>query len=311
MAALALGVDIGGTKILTALVDAEGRVLREWRTPTDAARGGPAVMAAVEAALEACLAELPAEQQPAGIGVSAAGQVDPTAGQIVWASPNIPGWAGTPVKARLEAALGLPVTVDNDANAAAYGEWWAGAGKGAASLVMVTVGTGVGGGIVLDGRVLRGGRFRGGEIGHMILVADGEPCNCGQRGCLEVYASGTAIARLARKHMPGWEGTAPDVFELAAQGEAEADFVLANAARNLALGLVSLTSVLDPDRFVLGGGVATAPTYMHRVRAALLDPAVAGDRGFDPARVLPAALGPAAGAVGAAGQLLGSLEHRP
>jgi glucokinase len=304
MAKLALGVDIGGTKVLTALVDEEGHVRREWRTPTDAARGGPAVMAGVEEALRGILAELPADERPEGVGVCAAGQVDVHEGRVVWASPNIPEWTGTPIKARLEGALGLPVTVDNDANAAAYGEWWAGAGKGAGDAVLLTVGTGVGGGIVLGGKVWRGGRFRGGEIGHMILVADGVPCNCGQRGCLEVYASGTAIARLAREHMPGWEGAAPDVFELAAQGEAEADFVLANAARNLALGIVSLTSILDPDRFIIGGGVASAPTYMHRVRAALLDPTVTGDRPFDPQRVVPATLGVAAGVVGAAGQLL-------
>ncbi|MDB5095654.1 MAG: NagC5, partial [Cyanobacteria bacterium RYN_339] len=259
MSELALGVDIGGTKILTGLVAPDGRVLRQWRTPTDASRGGPAVMEAVEQALQGILTELPPDERPLGVGVCAAGQVDFATGRIAYASPNIPGWAGTPVKARLETALGLPVTVDNDGNAAAYGEWWAGAGKGLGDIVMLTVGTGVGGGIVLGGEVLRGGRFRGGEVGHMILVADGEPCNCGQRGCLEVYASGTAIARLARQHMPGWEGAAPDVFELAAQGEAEADFVLANAARNLALGLVSLGSVLDPDRFIVGGGVASAP----------------------------------------------------
>jgi glucokinase len=305
---LALGVDIGGTKILTGLVAADGRVLREWRTPTDASRGGPAIMAAVEQALQEILAELPAEQRPRGVGVCAAGQVDFQAGRITYATPNIPDWAGTEVRARLEAALQLPVTVDNDANAAAHGEAWAGAGAGAASVVMLTVGTGVGGGIVLDGEVLRGGRFRAGEIGHMTLVADGHPCNCGRSGCLEVYASGTAIARLAREHIPGFEGAAPDVFEQASQGEAEADFVLANATRNLALGLVSLANVLDPDVFILGGGVASAPTYMNRVRAALLDPGVAGERGFDLNRVKHATLGEAAGVVGAAGQLLRRLR---
>lgn len=304
MTKLALGVDIGGTKVLTALVDEAGHVLKEWRTNTDASRGGAAVMDSVEDALLGILAELPPAERPMGVGVCAAGQIDWRTGVVASASPNIPGWTGTPIKARLEAALGLPVTVDNDANAAAAGEGWAGAGRGAGSFVMLTIGTGVGGGIVIDGQVLRGARFRGGELGHLILVADGVPCNCGQRGCLEVYASGTAIARLAREHMPGWEGTAPDVFALAAQGEAEADFVLANVARNLALGIVSLSNILDPDRFIIGGGVASAPTYMHRVRAALLDPTVTGDRPFDAHRVVPAALGEAAGVVGAAGQLL-------
>jgi glucokinase len=274
--------------------------LPQWRVPTDASRGGPAVLASLKDVVRTALSEASVD----GIGVSAAGQVDWARGAIAYASPNIPGWAGTEVKAELEALFGLPVTVDNDGNAAAYGEHWVGAAKDVSTTVMLTVGTGIGGGIVLGDHVLRGGRFRGGEVGHMILVADGVPCNCGQRGCLEVYASGTAIARQAREEIPGFEGSAKDVFAAAEQGEATADFVLGNAARALALGIVSLSSIIDPDLFVLGGGVAHASTYLHRVRAALLDPAVHGERPFDSKRVVLARLGEAAGAVGAAGQVL-------
>jgi glucokinase len=163
---------------------------------------------------------------------------------------------------------------------------------------MVTVGTGVGGGVVLGGQVLRGGRWRGGEIGHMVIDASGPRCNCGQPGCLEVFASGTAIARMAREARPGWQPTAPEVFAAAEHGDETAEAVLVSAARYLALGLVSLSSLLDADCYLLGGGVATQPSFLPRLRAALADPAVSGERGFDPSLVRLAALGEAAGAVG-------------
>lgn len=311
MAQLALGVDIGGTKILIALVDERGHVLHTWRSPTLAERGGPAVMRDVEASIASALDDLSAveRQAVAGIGVCAAGQVDFEQGRIAYASPNIPGWTGTPVREILEARFGLPVTVDNDANAAAFGEWWAGAGRGCVDMVMVTVGTGVGGGIVQAGKVLRGGRWRGGEIGHMIINADGLRCNCGQPGCLEMFASGTAIARMASEARPGWMPSAPEVFAAAESGDETAEAVLVKSARYLAIGLVSLSSLLDTDCFLLGGGVATQPSFLPRVHQALEDPAISGERGFDVALVKLAALKENAGAVGAAGELFQGLKQ--
>jgi glucokinase len=310
MPPLALGVDIGGTKVLIALVDDQGQVRRQWRQPTEASRGGPAVMQDVAEGIARALAELSADERQAlqGIGVSAAGQVDWDHGRVVYASPNIPGWAGTEIRQILEARFGVPVTVDNDANAAAFGEWWAGEGKACGDLVMITVGTGVGGGVVQGGRVLRGGRWRGGELGHMIIDASGPRCNCGQPGCLEVFASGTAIARMAHEVRGDWSPTAPEVFAAAEQGEEAAQAVLETASRYLALGIVSLSCLLDADCYLLGGGVATQPSFLPRVRQALADPTVSGQRGFDPALVRLAALGEAAGAVGAAGELLRTIR---
>lgn len=311
---LALGVDIGGTKILTALVDEQATVLASWRTPTPAAAGGAAVLKSVEDAIAGALAELAPEQRErlVGIGISAAGQVDADVGAIAYASPNIPGWTGTRVREALSPRFELPVIVDNDANAAAYGEWWAGGGKALDSMVMITVGTGIGGGIVLNGRVLRGGRWRGGEIGHMVIDADGVRCNCGQRGCLEMYASGTAIGRMAREARPGWTPSGPEVFAAAAAGDAVAQGVLERAASYLAAGIVSLSSVLDPDGFLLGGGVSEQPAFLPLVRAALARDEVSGARGFDGQCVQLATLGAEAGAVGAAGLVLaGSSEPRP
>ena len=304
--ALALRLDVGGTKTLTALVDETGRRLCERRTPTPAADGGPAVLAALGEAAERAIAALePAERAAlAGVGVSAAGQIDHARGVVAYAAPTLPGWTGTPVGPALSERLGLRVVVDNDANAAAYGEWWAGAGQGAASLVAITVGTGVGGGIVLAGQVLRGARWRGGELGHMIVQAEGVRCHCGQTGCLEAYASGTAIARLAREARPGWEPDGRAVFAAAEAGDELAQAVLRRSARVLACGIVTVLTMVDPERFLLGGGVATQPTYLGLVREALADPTVSGARGFDPERLGLAGLGEAAGAVGAAGLLL-------
>jgi glucokinase len=312
MAQLALGVDIGGTKILTALVDDRGQVIRTWRMPTLAERGGPAVMKDVEVSIETAMNDLsvPERAALAGLGVCAAGQVDFDEGEIAYASPNIPGWTGTPVRAILEKRFGMPVTVDNDANAAAFGEWWAGAGRGCVDMVMVTVGTGVGGGIVQAGKVLRGGRWRGGEIGHMVINADGIRCNCGQPGCLEMFASGTAIARMAAEARPGWTPSTPEVFAAAEAGDAEAEAVLVRSARYLAIGLVSLSSLLDADCFLLGGGVSTQPSFLPRIQKALTDSSITGERPFDTSLVKLAALRENAGAVGAAGELFHALKQK-
>lgn len=294
--ARALALDLGGTKILAAWVDPAGRLLAQWRRPTPAVAGGEAVMQALVETTRDALAELSEAERATvvGVGVSAAGQIDPGAGRVTYASPNLPGWTGMPVAERLRAACGLPVAVENDANAAALGEAWVGAGRGWGSLVMVTVGTGVGGGVVLGGGLWRGSRHRGGEIGHSVVEASGLLCNCGQRGCLEVYASGTAIAREA--------GTADGhaAFAAAEAGDARARAAIAGAARKLATGLVSLSSVLDPEGFVLGGGVMNQPRFEAALREALSDPTVVGARGFELAWLRKAALGDAAGAVGAA-----------
>jgi glucokinase len=306
---LAVGIDIGGTKILTVVVDATGAVVYEARTPTEATRGSQFVLGSVLEAVDGAIAQLPPESRDRlrGVGVSAAGQVDHIQGLIAYASPNIPGWTGTRIAEAITARCGLPVVVENDANAAAFGEWWLGAGRGVASVAVITVGTGIGSGLIVNGRLLRGGRFRGGELGHLIIEASGVMCNCGQRGCLEAYASGTAIARLAREARPDWSGTTPDIFACAKAGEAWALAILQRAARYLACGIVSVCSVVDPDRVLLGGGVMTQPLYLPLVQEALRVREVTGDRPMAADCVRLASLGETAGAVGAAGACLQSL----
>jgi glucokinase len=165
---------------------------------------------------------------------------------------------------------------------------------------MLTLGTGVGGGVVLDGALLHGRHWRGAEIGHMVIFGDGVRCNCGQTGCLEAYASGSAIARLAREAQNGFQGDSREVFSAAAQGDEVMQGVLAFSARCLAQGLVSLSSLIDADRYLIGGGVASQPGYLEMVRGALQDPLVSGQRGFAPEWLQLAGLGEDAGAVGAA-----------
>ncbi|MEB3197283.1 MAG: ROK family protein [Candidatus Sericytochromatia bacterium] len=298
----AIGLDVGGTKILAVALDETGRVQVSHRTETPARAGAAAVLESLQRAAEAVIGELPPLGQAGlqGVGVSAAGQIDVARGVVAYASPNIEGWTGTPVADVLRERLGLPIVVENDANAAAFGEWACGAAQGVASVVMVTIGTGVGGGVILDGRVWRGGRWRGGELGHMVVQARGWPCNCGQTGCLEVYASGTAIARLAREARAGWEGAAPAVFQAASDGDPVMQGLLEDSARYLAQGLVSVSSLLDPDLFILGGGVAAQPTYLPLVQRALERADVSGQRGFEVDRVRLASLGEMAGAIGAA-----------
>jgi glucokinase len=302
MEALALGLDVGGTKILASLLDAGGQPRGEWRLSTPARAGAEAVLAALGAAAESVVSGMaPSDRgRLVGVGVSAAGQIDVERGVVAYASPNIAGWTGTAVGPWLSERLGLPVVVENDANAAAWAEHGLGAGRGCRSLVAVTVGTGVGGGLILDGAVWRGGRWRGGEIGHLVIQADGVRCNCGQTGCLEVYASGTAIARLAAEAAPGFAGSAHDVFAAADAGDPVMTGVVRRSARYLAQGLVSIASLVDPDLFVLGGGVASQPGYLALVRDALAERAVSGERGLSPDAVQLAALGERAGALGAA-----------
>ena len=306
MPAYALGLDLGGTKILAGLVDETGLVHHEWRLSTPVDGGGEAIMQGLIEAVAKIRSQLsPAESASlVGIGVSTAGHVDHVSGQVLYCTGNLPGWSGMQVAERLEAACGLPVCVDNDANCAAYGEFWAGAGRGVANLLAITLGTGLGGGIIADGHVVRGARGGGAELGHLILVPDGRSCNCGQNGCWESYASGTAIARTARERGTwGPAVTSHEVFAKARSGEVEALEVIRVMADHLAIGIVSMINILDPQRIVIGGGVSNqADLYLPRVREQVA--ARYGERGWDVSEICVAALGERAGMIGAAGEAL-------
>ncbi len=298
-APVAIGLDIGGTKILGGLVEARtGRILAEHREPTPAGDGPAGIMRA----LITTARYLAAAADPVAIGVSSAGHVDWDTGVVVDGTPNLPGWAGTAIAPELADATGLPTCCDNDGNAAAFGEAWVGGGKGRDAVVAITLGTGFGAGFYDRGHLLRGSRGGGAEAGHLILHPGGRQCNCGQRGCVEAYVSGTALARQARERWGEGSGT-HELFAHAAGGDAEARALLNEFAHDLALTLASLFNLCDPDVVLIGGGLANqSGAFMPQVRMDLAQ--IFAGRRFDIAAVQVAALGEYAGLVGAAGEAL-------
>ena len=304
-----IGVDVGGTKIAAGLVDEDGQVSATTRrdTPsTDPER--------IEEAISDVVRDLSYGQEIEAVGLAAAGLVDADRSTVLFA-PNL-AWRREPLREAVEKRCGVPVVVENDANAAAWGEAKFGAGRDDRFIVCVTVGTGIGGGIIVDRMLYRGGFGVGGEIGHIQMVEGGRPCGCGQRGCWEQYASGGALVREARERAAELrvdaevllglgdgtpEGiTGEHVTQAAREGDPVAKAAFDTHGHWLGQGLADLAAVLDPECFVLGGGVSEAG-------ALVLDPTVAAfeqlltGRGRRPtATVVLAELGNDAGLVGAA-----------
>jgi glucokinase len=307
----ALGIDIGGTKVAGGVVAPDGTVL------ATALRATPgASVTDTEDAIVAVVAELADghDGDLVGVGVGAAGWFD-RAGDTVLFSPHL-AWRGSTLRADLAARLPLPLWVGNDADAAAWAEYRYGAARGSDLLLMVTLGTGIGGGIVLDGRLQRGAHGVAGEWGHMRVVPDGRRCACGNRGCWEQYASGNALGHAARevavsspvtaaRLLEQVEGdaarlTGEDVARAAADGDPLALELVTDVGAWLGQGIADLAAVLDPDVVVVGGGVGTLGELLLAPARDRLDRALPG-RGFRPGpRVVAAELGPQAGLIGAA-----------
>ena len=285
---LAIGVDLGGTKIAAGLVDREGTISerREWLTPTSTEE---ALLAGLEEAVEELLG---ADVVAVGVGVPSV--IDRVTGRAV-GSVNIP-LTDVDIADRLSERFGLPVGVENDANSATFAEWRHGAGRDVDSMVMLTLGTGVGGGAVIEGRLLRGLA----EFGHIVIEHDGAPCQgtCTGRGHLEAYASGTAATAAARRAF-GPAADAHRLVRLAREGDEQAVAILREIGRRLGSGIGSLVNVFDPELVVIGGGFSAADDL-------ILDPAreVMRREALEPAKdrvqIVRGALGTAAGLVGAA-----------
>lgn len=306
---LTCGVDIGGTKILGGVVDESGEIVEELRVESPATD-----VEAIEEAVIDLVGQLRERHEIEAVGVGAAGYVDKTR-SIVMFAPNI-AWRDVDLKAELEDGTGLPVVIENDANVAAWGEFRFGAGHDVDDLLLVTVGTGVGGGVVLDGELFRGAFGVGAEIGHLRVVPNGLLCGCGNLGCLEQYGSGSALVREARRaaaggsllarHLLDLAGgeveaiTGPMITEAARGGDPFSIEQLADLGRWLGEGLASLAAVLDPAVIVLGGGVSEAgELLLGPVRSAF--GANLTGRGHRPlAEVRRARLGNRAGLIGAA-----------
>ena len=300
-----LGVDLGGTKCLGVTLDA-GEVVDELRVPTP--KGDRAVLDEMSALVE----RLCGKGMPEAIGIGAPGLVD-RAGVLRFA-PHLALDGELDLRSQLARRLGIPVVVDNDATCAAWGERAVGAARGLDDVVLVTLGTGIGGGIIAGGRLERGANGFAGEIGHMVIDPQGPRCPCGQRGCWERFASGSGLGRLARE--AGQAGTAARVVELAggdpedvrgehvtsavAEGDDQATEVLATFAWWLALGLANLANIFDPEAFVVGGGLVAVGDALFEPTRAAFDDLLQGAGRRAPIAVLPAALGERAGAIGAA-----------
>lgn len=315
METLALGIDIGGTNTVFGYATADGQLLNRTVMPTLAREGGERLMARICAQAVAMLGAAPAPVL--GIGVGSAGQIDPANGICLFANENLPGWTGMQIKARLQQATGLAVTVGNDANVAALAEQRFGAGRGVENLVCITLGTGVGGGIINEGRVLTGHRGVAGEMGHIVVQAGGAPCPCGMQGCLEAYTSATAIVRRTREALPDYPAsvlnhaeplTAKAIFAAAAPAPAGAaapdplaGCIVAETAWYLALGLASILNMAAPELILIGGGVSLAgEPFLDQVRAHLESWAMTRGR----VRLALCRLGDDAGVIGAAAQVL-------
>jgi len=303
----AIGLDIGGTKIAGGVVTAAGVVLERTRVPTP-----PADEAATLAAMVAVVDELRARHPRVdAIGVGAAGMVEWPRGRLRWAPHN--AYRRLELRRLLHERTGLPTVVDNDARAAAWAEARFGAGAGTDDLVLVAVGTGIGGGLVLDGAVYRGTSGFGGEVGHMIVAPDGDPCDCGNRGCLEAMASGSALGRAARAVAAADPGgrlatlaggpqrvTGEIVFQAAKEGDQAAVALFERTGYWLGVGIASLITIFDPDVVVVGGGLAATGDLLLAPARASMERYVFGRAHRDLPPVAPARLGGDAGLVGAA-----------
>jgi glucokinase len=308
----AIGVDVGGTKIAGGVVAADGRVLDRSRVPTPP-DDESATVAALFAAVDGLLARHPRVE---AIGVGAAGLVEWPGGRACWAPHN--SYRGLELRRLLHERTGLPTTIDNDANAAAWAESRFGAGAGAGDLVLLTVGTGIGGGLVLDGRIYHGVRGFAGELGHLIVAPDGDRCACGNRGCLEAMASGSTLGRLGREAAAADPGgrlatlaggpdrvTGEVVFAAAGEGDKVALALFERAGHWLGVGLASLVTVFDPDLVVVGGGVAATGELLLAPARASFERYVHGRAHRQLPPVVQARLGDDAGLVGAATLALG------
>ncbi|GAA3521627.1 ROK family protein [Nocardioides daeguensis] len=289
-----VGVDVGGTKVLAVRIDASGEVQATATRPMPGRSAGPE---AVEEAIVLAARDVDGGRPPVALGVSAAGLVD-AAGERFLFGAHLP-WRDTPVRRTLADRTGLTVVLDNDANCAAHAELVAGAARGVGSALLVTIGTGIGGAIVLDGRVVRGAHGLAGEFGHMQVVPDGLACECGLRGCWEQYCSGRALERVTRvalgRHLDG-----PEVTALARAGDPVALSSFASVGTWLGIGVAGLVSAFDPGLVVVGGGVsAVGELLLGPARTALVHSLQGTAYRAVPALV-PALLGPEAGAIGAA-----------
>ena len=309
-----IGVDLGGTNLRASVVDEEGKILSSARMETKAQEGPPAVIARIVEVAKKAVSEAGMSMGDiTACGIGSPGPLNARTGILIFTS-NLPGWDNTPLAPPVAEALGVPAYLENDANSAAWGEFWRGAGRGSSEMAIFTLGTGVGGSVIINGRLHRGSDQMAGHVGHIILIPDGRPCGCGAVGCLEQYCSATAVAREAREmtasgvdtglgHLEPDQITAEAVAKAATEGSTYCRDLLARTGRMLGTGMASLVNVIDPQIIVVYGGMAAAGDIILKpcrdeIRRQALRPA------SDNVKVVQAELGGDAGVIGAAGLAL-------
>ena len=305
-----IGVDVGGTNVKIALVDKEGSIVYSNTTPTRAEMGYEYTISNIKQAIVDLMKETKTDKTTIeGIGFGFPGQIDCDAG-VVRVSPNIPGWNNVPIAKIVEKEFGIPTKVDNDVRCAALGELAFGAGKGCKNLVCITVGTGIGSGLIINGKLVRGADNAAGEIGHIKLqMHDGPICGCGDSGCLEAFASGPSIVAMAQEYILGGKSTKyrelanPEitpyvVAEAAKQGDKVALKIFERMGKYIGIGLASVVNLLNPEKIVIGGGVADAGDILFTPIINTLKKRAMPIQAKS-VSVVPAQLGNAAGVIGA------------
>jgi len=283
MANFAVGVDLGGTNLRIAAVDEQGGLIEKVTLGTKTVLGRDHVLNEMCEAIRHLSDKYKSTGDLLGVGIGVPGIIDLNTG-MVRDSPNLPGWSEYPVRSEIEKRLGAPVILENDANVAAFGEKWLGAGRHVGDMAMLTLGTGVGGGLILHGKIWHGMTGMAGEFGHMTVDPEGQQCGCGNRGCLEQYASATAIVRMAREviatgEAPGLakaansdpEFSAREIYNLAIQGDEQARRIFRQVGRALGISLATMINGLNLEMYVVGGGVCSAweafsPTIFDELR---------------------------------------------
>lgn len=305
-----IGIDVGGTNIKIALVNEKGSIIYSNSIPTRAEMGYEYTINNMKEAIADLLKETKSNAKDIeGLGFGFPGQIDCQKG-IVRLAPNIPGWVDVPIAEIMEKEFGIPTRVDNDVRCAALGELNFGAGVGCENLVCITVGTGIGSGLIINGKLVRGASNAAGEIGHIKLDIQGGPlCGCGDRGCLEAFASGPSIVAMAEEYIKGGKSTKyrelanPDitpyiVSEAAKQGDAVAKRIFTIMGEYIGMGLVSVVNLLNPEKIIIGGGVAAAgDILLNPIKETILKRSMPISGAA--VKVVPAQLGNTAGVIGA------------
>ena len=307
-----IGIDVGGTNVKIALVDGEGKIIYSNSVPTYAQMGYEYTVNNIKQAIRDLMKETNTDaKEIEGIGFDFPGQVDYKTG-VVKLAPNIPGWVNVPIAQMIEEEFNIPTRIDNDVRCAALGELKFGAGKGCENFVCITVGTGIGSGLVINGQLVRGAANAAGEIGHIKLQMNGGPiCGCGDTGCLEAFASGPSIVAMAQEYLKGGKSTkfremagadgeiTPYIVAKAAEaGDPVAKRIFEIVGTYIGMGLVSVINLLNPEKVIIGGGVAAAgDLLLDPIRKTVKERAmvVAGNS----VEIIPAQLGNSAGVIGA------------